>query len=245
MAQELEALRLGLDLYGLRFAGTLRLGPQGPERAEPPVLNLPALEASGLGLPLRVGGLFPWFFRGASARDGWAMRLEAGREFPAYLLKAWAAAAEVPESLQFLRGPARAFVRDPKKKGPGEWRDLPAFDADKARAILRDLLSDYLNAAGGEGHLDDLPLARIEGVLKDAGQDADAVRDWPQALLDARRAQEETQGTRRSAREKLLRAIDPSVPVDAADAIRRRILPFLEWKRALYAGAVNESGEPA
>src|SRR5690606_6237693 len=73
LQEELEPLRARMREHGMRFEGTLRLGPQDSKRAEPPVLNLPALDAAALGLPLRIGGLFPWFFRCESGK-GWALR---------------------------------------------------------------------------------------------------------------------------------------------------------------------------
>jgi hypothetical protein len=206
------------------------------------VTNLPALDAAPLGVSLRVGGLFDGFFRARGASGGWALRVDKGKEFPAYFLRAWADAMPLPEALRFLQGPACLLVRDPKKDAASESREVPAFAPAKAREILFGLLSDYAAALGGEGSLEDLPLARIEAVLKDAGFDAEAVSDWPQALLDARRAMEEAP-LRVTARDQLLRAIDAGVSSGAAEAVRRRALPYLEWKRALYARPDARNGE--
>lgn len=243
LQQEAASMRDTLNARNLEFIGTLRLGPQGSERAEPPVLNLPALDATPLAVPLRVGGLFPWFFRNAAhPAGGWAMRVDKGKEFPAYFLRAWADAMPLPESLSFLHGPGCLFVRDPKKNA-SEAREVPGFDPDVARRLVFDLLADYARALGGDGAFEDMPLARVESVLKDVGYDPFAVGDWPRALFDAKRAFEEAPGARVTPRDKLLRAIDAGVSADAADGVRRRALPYLEWKRALYAKARPDEGE--
>jgi hypothetical protein len=241
-----DSLREVMSATGLQFAGSLRLGPQGPERPQPPVLNLPAFDGSSLGTQLRVGGIFPWFFMGLRADSGWGILVEKGKEFPAYLLQLCASALDpLPEPLQkIFAGPVHIFVRDNKKPDRGlEFYTPAGITSEEARIILADLFADYARAAEGVGHLSDLPLARLEAILKDAGGNPDAVADWEEALAEARRAAEEMPGARVTPRDKLLRAIDPGVAADAAQAIRRRALPYLAWKKSLYGKARDAGSE--
>jgi exonuclease V gamma subunit len=234
VARDAETLRGFMAGAGLRFAGSLRLGPQDSRLAEAPVLNLPAFDASSLGSGIRVGGILPWFFLHPRPGGGWALLVEKDREFPAYLLQACAALESLPEPQRTIfTGPVRLFVRD-AKKGAIESHPLPAIDPESARAALSALFGDYSRAAAGEGHLDDLPLAQVEAILRDAKHDAEAVDDWTEALRDQRRGAEESSYARSRKRDKLLRAIGPEIPEDAEDAIRRRVLPYLDWKKALY-----------
>ena len=247
IVQATKALRERMTEAGLQFAGSLRLGPQGPERPQPPVLNLPAFDGSTLGTPLRVGGIFPWFFTGSGTNGGWGILVEKGKEFPAYLLQLCSSALEpLPEPLRkIFAGPVRIAVRDRKKTESTPDVFEPArISAEDAQAILSDLFADYARAAEGKEHLSDLPITRVEAILKDAGGNPDAVEDWEEALAEARRAAEEMPGARVTQRDKLLRAIDPGVSNDAAQAIRRRALPYLAWKRSLYGKARNgEAGD--
>jgi hypothetical protein len=75
--------------------------------------------------------------------------------------------------------------------------------------------------------------ARVEKILKGADGNPDAVVDWPEAIAEQRRAEDEDPFAHVGSGERLLRAMTPEVPADAADAIRRRTMPYLEWIAAL------------
>jgi hypothetical protein len=110
---------------------------------------------------------------------------------------------------------------------------LPPLDRDTARERLQDLMTDFGNALRGIGHLDDVPLDEIAAVLKDHDQQADAVKDWADELLD-RRGDDEEQGHARYTRDqRRRRAVAPEVPENIGMLVRRRAVPYLEWKAAL------------
>ncbi len=238
-ARSIDTLRDALDASGLRFAGSLRIGPQGFERATPPVINLPAFDASSLGITARIGGILPWFFlRRGHSEDGagWGLLADEGREFPAWLFQLCASALDAPPELRAMfEGPARLFIRG-GKDGRIKERPLPGLDANAARAFLRDLLADFIEA-DAEGRGDDLPLLRIEGILGGSGHPQDAAIDWRDAIAEARRTAEESSSATLPFSERVLEALASEVPQDADAQIRRRVLPYLGWKAALNAKA--------
>jgi exonuclease V gamma subunit len=221
------ALHTLLQERGLRFAGSLRVGPQGPVAAEPPVVSIPAFDATPLGCPVQVGGLLPWFFQGSGPMGGWALLLEEGHELSAYLLQLSAAAfdAQAP-----LRGPATLFTR--KKNGGIDVHGLPVLEAVHARADLQTLLRDFGNAPD----FDDLPLGVIEELRHDADKVGRAIGNWSEEIETQRREDEEKSHTRITFNDRVLRTLRPAVPADAGEKIARRIQPYLDWIQGWDAG---------
>lgn len=226
--EELASLRAVLEATGLRFAGSLRLGPQGAERPDPPVLNLPAFDVAPLGTDLRLGGVLPWFFRGP---DGWALLVDPDRDMTAYLVQLCATAlSPLPAPLaENFAGTGRLLVRSKHGGGVTE-RPLPEQDAATARGLLGDLLPDFARALRGEGHLDDVPLGEIEAILKDEEGNPEAVPDWAEAIRERRARLEEAGRERLGRSERRRRAVDAPIPDDVGEIVRRRVLPYLRWK---------------
>jgi hypothetical protein len=239
VANESETLREILATTGLRFAGSLRLGPQGAERPAPPVINRPAFEAASLGVDLRLGGMLPWFFRGPA---GWALLTYPNREMTAYLLQLCTVAlTPLPESLAgIFAGTGRLLLRD--EDGAITVQPLPPMDAAFARETLRDLLTGFSQALRGEGHLEDVPLDAVADVLED-GRDADVVGDWSEAVTELRRRAAETGRERVSKQERARRAVDPELSADMRDRIQHRILPYLKWRDNFGATAGVGTGQ--
>ncbi|HLU69906.1 MAG TPA: hypothetical protein VKZ88_03945, partial [Fibrobacteria bacterium] len=273
LLERLETERGALQAFvketELRFVGSLRLGPQGVERAEPPVLNVPAFDLTPLGIDLRLGGIIPWFFQG---EKGWALVAEPHRVFPAYLIQLCCAALAPEEDQQdtghsvaahAFSGQGYLVARD-KDKGTLSACPLPPFvkrrtpDDDSgevddetgarhgahgadvaterqvAQKILRDLLGDFSRALRHEGHLDDVPLEMIEGILQDGGAPADS-EAWRDEITDQRRRNEEAGWERINRSERMRRALDPTLPTDIAAIIERRLQPYISWRNRLHA----------
>jgi exonuclease V gamma subunit len=232
VAEGAALLREHTRAIGLRFAGTLRSGPQGAATAKPPVLNIPAFDLSALELPASIGGLLPWFFLGEARNGGWGALVEKDKEFSAYLLQLCIEAFSEDEAPLLLSGPAHLFTRDK------EWRirtyALPALGAARARALLRDLLEDFL----GGPDFDDLGFEAIEKSARRAGN-ARAVGDWRAEIEALRREEDENPFARPSFSARVLRALRTGVPEDAARKIARRLEPYLAWKAA-YTGSGEE-----
>ena len=245
---ELAALRAWMDSTGMRFVGSLRLGPQGLERAEAPVTNLPAFDLRDVasdqtGSAPRLGGVLPWFFRG---RAGWALRTTPGQESTGYIVQLCAEGLPSlpPRLAEFFSGTGHLIT--PVKDGASiEALPLTPLDGDLARTRLRDLMSDFVRAQRGGGHLDDVPLEEIAAVLKDADGNPDDVPDWGEAVMD-RRGDAEEQGQDRYTRDqRRLRAVAPELPGDLDALVRRRVLPYLEWKTALGSDPAGDTDEDA
>ena len=238
---ELSALRAWMDATGMRFVGSLRLGPQGLERAEAPVVNLPAFDLNGIPKVagdkeihenvLRMGGILPWFFRGP---EGWAMRVDPERDPTPYLVQLCATAlSPLPQPLAEFFSGAGSLITPTNDGASLDVKPLPPVDVDTARLRLRDLMSDFLRAQHGDGHLDDVPLEEVAALLKDEGGDPDNVRDWIEGLLE-RRDEAEEQGQARYTRDqRRRRAIAPELPDNLEALIHRRALPYLAWMTAL------------
>jgi exonuclease V gamma subunit len=243
---EAASLRAILDATGLRFAGALRLGPQGAERPDPPVLNVSAFDLSPLGEAFQLGGVLPWYFHG---RTGWAMFADPDRNLDAYLLPLCLAALTPlpPDLATAFPGRGRLFIRT-ADGGEIIEQPLPDWDPEAARTVLGDLIHDYVRALRGEGHLDDVPLDTIERILGEHGGDGDSEPDWAETIGALRRHAEEAGRERLNTAERMRRAVDPSVPPDLADIIRRRLLPYMNWKTELdprREAVVNEeNGDP-
>lgn len=237
---EVATLRDFTDSTGLRFAGTLRLGPQGVERAEPPVLNLPALDLAPLGVDLRLGGVLPWFFQGSG---GWALLSDGSRQtLPAYLIQLCHAALG-PEAgvSQELAGRGFLLMRDDKEgitpcPLPPVTNATIGSEREAARDILRDLLGDFARALRNEGHLDDVPLDIIEKILESEEAPTTSV-DWNDAIATRRRQAEEARYERVNRSERMRRALAPAMPPDIEALIARRVQPYLSWKNRLLANA--------
>jgi hypothetical protein len=230
MQGEVAPLRAIMETEGLHFMGALRLGPQGAERPEPPVLNRPAFDAVPLGFDLRLGGVLPWFFRG---ERGWALLIDEGRDMTAYLLQLCIAALHpLPSPLaETFAGTGRLLVRMRKasKEGRIVSRPLPALASGEARDVLRDLLEGYSRALHGEGRLDDVPLEEIATILDEEG----GATDWAEAILE-RRARAGEDGRERVGRaERRRRAVDPQIPAAINETVDRRVRPYLAWREAL------------
>lgn len=232
-AEGASLLRAYLGANGLRFAGSLRNGPQGAATARPPVLNVPAFDLSTLGIHASVGGLMPWFFQGEAPAGGWGVLMEKDREFPAYLLQLCVAALPDEAGAGPLRGQGHLFTRD--KEGRVRIHALPAPEMERARAALRDLMEDFL--AGPD--FDDLRFEAIEKAARAAVKNARPVRDWRDEIEALRREEEENPFARPSFSARVLRALRTGVPEDASRKIARRLEPYLAWKAA-YAGPVEE-----
>jgi hypothetical protein len=239
VAAEVESLRAVAAANRLTFAGSLRLGPQGAERPDPPVLNRPPFDAAPLGVNLRLGGVLPWFFHGP---DGWALLVRPDRDLTAYLVHLCTVAlAPLPGPLaETFQGAGRLFLRD-EDGGPVTEIPLPDLDGEEARKILTHLLEDYSATLRGEGHLDDVPLEVVEKVLAAANRDPRAVNDWEDAVGDLRRKAEETGRERVSKPERARRAIDPRIPGDLEAQVGRRLLPYLRWRDARASAPAGDA----
>lgn len=237
---EITALRDFTETTGLRFVGSLRLGPQGVERAVPPVLNLPAFDLAPWGVDLSLGGVLPWFFHGA---DGWALLADNSRHlFPAYLIQL--CSVTMGEDAGMPREFAgQGFLIMREEKGGLTASPLPSIidttatagtERDAAREILRDLLGDFARALRNDGHLDDVPLDIIEKILENGEAPATSA-DWNDAITTRRRQAEEARYERVNRPERMRRALDPALPPEIAALIARRVQPYLSWKNRLLA----------
>jgi exonuclease V gamma subunit len=224
---------------GLRFAGTLRCGPQGPAAATPPILNLPAFEGAALNLDLRIGGMIPWFFRSEIPGGGWGVLVEKDREFTAYLLQLCASAlADADDRMKIVGGPAWLFVRE--KTGKIRAHALPDTEPGVAQGLLRDLLTDFATAPD----FDDLDLERIESIRRKALRSGRALRPWDEEIEGQREEDDENPFAHKKMGARFLRALRTSVPEDAQAKIVRRLEPYLAWKSALKRskpGAADEA----
>jgi exonuclease V gamma subunit len=228
---EAESLQTLMRASGLRFTGSLRLGPQGAERAEPPVTNLPAFHVPTEAGELKLGGLLPWTFRGV---NGWALLANLDRDFAPYLIPLCLAALQpLPPALAAaFPGRGRLWVRSGDDGSITEYL-LPEYDVAQAREILHDLCDDFAAALHGEGHLNDVPLDLIEKVWTEHEKVAELVVDWDESIATRRRQAEETGRERLTLPERKRRAIAPLLPPDLNHIIERRVLPYLKWKNTL------------
>jgi len=243
---EVATMRGWMDATGLRFVGSLRLGPQGPERADAPVLNLPAFDLSGIveenrrgpQEPLKpsspqLGGILPWFFHGAG---GWALRGDPEKDPVAYIVQLCVAAlSPLPAPLGDLFS-GKGYLIAPTQDGASiTVTPLPPFDAEDARRRLRDLITDFLQAERGSGHLDDVPLDELAVIARNPEGDPVDAADWGDAVLESRGDQEEQGRARFTRDQRRRRAIAPELPRNLDDLVRRRVLPYLEWRDAFAA----------
>src|SRR5690606_10199583 len=84
-----------------------------------------------------------------------------------------------------------------------------------------------------EGRYGDLPLEIVAKLVKDSLHADDplaSVPDWAQAIEDARREAAEQDFGKPRYQDRLVNAVSPTVPEDAVDQVRRRVLPYLRWR---------------
>lgn len=237
-----------LEAAGLRLEGSLRLGPQTATAAEPPVRNLPAFDATPLGMSLHIGGIFPTFFAGRDPESGapaWGLMVEHHDLVAAWLLQlcSLTLAAETPRLHEAFSGNGYVFVPDFKKRNIKAY-PLPALDTDAARGWLADLLADHARD-NTEGRYGDLPLEIVAELLENHLRVEDplaSVSDWVEAIEDARLAEAEKDFGKPRYQDRLVGVLSPAVPDDAAGQIRRRVLPYLQWRDRIL-GKDKKGGE--
>jgi hypothetical protein len=252
--RQTEHLRSLLAAHNLAFVGSLRVGPQDGHSAQAPVVSAPEFDAGLLGNPaldkMRLGGVLPWFFQGSGPDGGWAVLLEEGREISAYLLQLCITALrndpDEAVSSARLRGPGFLILRskeaDKEEKPEKAYalHPLPALDPEAARAQLTRLLLDLSQTP----RFDDLPLNGIESLLVKArdGDAEEGVDDWSEAIEAWRRDEQEASFGGPKFWDRLLATLAAVVPGDAHVQVERRVLPYLEWKKA-WAPAKKQRGE--
>lgn len=162
------------------------------------------------------------------------MRVDPERDPTPYLVQLCATAlSPLPQPLAEFFSGAGSLITPTNDGASLDVKPLPPVDVDTARLRLRDLMSDFLRAQHGDGHLDDVPLEEVAALLKDEGGDPDNVRDWIEGLLE-RRDEAEEQGQARYTRDqRRRRAIAPELPDNLEALIHRRALPYLAWMTAL------------
>ena len=230
LENKIADLRDAIQSLGLHYAGTLRLGGQGMQLLEPPILDYPAFNASTMGIPALIQGTVPLFFKGKGSEGGWGLCIDEkahDREILfAYLFHLCVAALDSEKNFS---GPGYILSPDTEKIFL-----LPKLDPKTAARDLKSILDD----AGHVPDFDHLPLQTIEKIV---GKDFDNLpnnEDWKELIEEKEREDEESafaplnppMGGRGGKRSRILRGIEPEVPTEAGVKIRRRILPYLQWK---------------